>query len=73
MLGVPVAAGGSFCYIFCTKRINHKVAYSEPCGIYKAICRENPAFELIEDDRLIYHPELDTSKGELHDSISAIK
>jgi hypothetical protein len=41
------------------KHISHKVTYSEPCGIYKAICRENPAFELTEDGRLIYHPELD--------------
>lgn len=73
MLGVPVAAGGSFCYILCMKHINHKVTYREPCGIYEAICRETPAFELIEDGRLIYHPELDTSKGELHDSISAAK
>ena len=57
----PVA---QFCYIFCMKHINHKVAYSEPCGIYKAICMENPAFELTDDGRMIYHPELDTtSKG----------
>lgn len=64
MLGVPVAAGGSFCYIFCMKHINHKVAYREPCGIYETICRENPAFELTEDNRLIYHPETCTSRGE---------
>lgn len=35
------------------KHINHKVAYSEPCGIYKAICMENHAFELSEDECLI--------------------
>jgi hypothetical protein len=48
------------------KHIKHKVTYSEPCDIYKAICRENPGFELTEDGRLIYHPELDsTAKGRI--------
>ena len=55
----PVAP---ICYICDMKHINKKVTYHEPCGIYKAICRENPAFEMTEDHRLIYHPELDTHR-----------
>jgi hypothetical protein len=41
--------------------LRKKIIYSEHCGIYKAICRENSAFELTSDGRLIYHKELDTN------------